>query len=174
MKSSDLFILGIVFGGLLVYYLIRLLQSFKLKHRYKKSKKAEAAAQKYLEQQGYSIIAQQKRVPIITKIDSKSFKNHVKADFIVKKDGLKYVVEVKTGKQVEKPTSAGIRRQLLEYYLIYRTNGVLLLDMENKRIHAVEFEIEMPWQIKNIFSHLAALAAGALLGLLLVKGGLIG
>ncbi|MBM7855501.1 hypothetical protein JOC37_001898 [Desulfohalotomaculum tongense] len=173
MKPADLLILGIVFGALLVYYLIKLVHAYKLRRQSIKSRRAEQKAQKYLQQQGYTIVAVQKRVPIYTKIDGRSYKNHVKADFIVKKGGFKYVVEVKTGKQVAKPTGAGIRRQLLEYYLIYRTDGVLLLDMENKNIHTVEFKLILPSRAKTWVTHAMAMATGVLLALLLVKGGLI-
>ncbi|MTI79959.1 MAG: hypothetical protein FH758_03580 [Firmicutes bacterium] len=173
MKATDLLILGIVFGALLVYYLIKILHSYKLKRQAKGSKRAERAAEKLLQRQGYTIIAAQKRVPIHTIFDGKSYKNHVIADFIVKKDGFRYVVEVKTGKQVEKPTAAGIRRQLLEYYLIYRTDGVLLLDMENQKIHTIEFKLKLPVKVGPCITHTVAIAVGALLVLLVAKGGYI-
>ncbi|WP_031514845.1 hypothetical protein [Desulfofalx alkaliphila] len=173
MTSTDILILGIVFGALFVYYLTKLVRSYKLKRQSKTARRAERAAQNYLEDQGYTIVSAQQRVPILTKVDNRDYKNHVKADFIVKKGGYTYVVEVKTGKQVERPTSAEIRRQLLEYYLIYRTNGVLLLDMENKKIHTVQFQIKLPKRADSYISHAIAFGAGVLVVLLLIKGGVI-
>ncbi|MEG6615912.1 hypothetical protein V6C27_05650 [Peptococcaceae bacterium 1198_IL3148] len=173
MKPADLLILGIVFGALFIYYLIKLIHTYKLKRQAKTSKRAERVAQKYLEQQGYTILSIQQRVPIITKVDGRSYQNHVKADFIVKKGEQKYVADVKTGAQVQRPTSADIRRQLLEYYLIYQTDGVLLVDMENKKIHTIEFQLKLPDSRKKLLSYLIAMAFGALLVLILVKGGLI-
>ncbi len=172
MKPSDLLILGVVIGALFVYYLIRLFNSYKLQRQSKNAKKAERLARELLIRQGYTIVAMQKRVPIITKIDGRSYKNHVQADFIVKKNGLKYVADVKTGKQLARPTSADIRRQLLEYYLIYRVNGVLLVDMENETIHNVEFEAKLPfYRSINFFAYLLVFLCGGLVTLLLVKGG---
>lgn len=173
MTPVDLLILGIIFGAGIACYLIKTLKSYKLKRQQKTSKRAEKAAQNFLEDQGYTILSVQQRVPIITKLDNRSYKNHVKADFIVKKDGYTYVVEVKTGEQVERPTAADIRRQLLEYYLIYRTHGVLLLDMDNNRIHTVEFQLKLPQSTVKYITHVAAMAFGALVVLLLIKGGFI-
>jgi hypothetical protein len=173
MKPIDLLILGIVFGALFVYYLTKLIHSQKLKKQAKTAKRAERIAQQYLQQQGYTILSVQERVPIMTKVDGRSYKNHVKADFIVKKDGLKYVVDVKTGEQVLRPTSADIRRQLLEYYLIYRTDGVLLVDMENRKIHTIEFQLQLPDNRRKSFACIMAMTFGALLVLILVKGGLL-
>ena len=174
MKPVDLFILGIVFGALFVYYLIRLFKNYKLRHQSKKAKRAERLAMKILSEHGYTVLAEQKRVPIVTKIDGRKYKNHVAADFIVKKNGLKYVVDVKTGKQTERPTAADIRRQLLEYYLIYHVDGVLLVDMENKTIRNVEFELKLPLHYSaNYFICVFAFICGVLVTLLIVKGGKI-
>ena len=173
MKPIDLLVLGIIFGALFVYYLTKLWYSYKIKQRLKVAKRAEKDAKKFLEQQGYTIIATQLRIPIITKIDGRNYKNHIKADFIVKKERRKYVVEVKTGEQVERPTSADIRRQLLEYYLIYRTDGVLLLDMTNKKLYNIDFQLKPPSYINKYLTHVAAMMIGAIIMLLLAKGGFV-
>lgn len=172
MIATDVLILGIIIGSLLVYHLMKLIHRFKLKRQSKTSRRAERVAEHFLEQQGYKIIAAQERVPIVTKVDGREYQNHVKADFIVQRDGLKYVVDVKTGAQVKKPTNADIRRQLLEYYLIYRTDGVLLVDMENNKIHNIEFTIKQSRYCYHGVKYLLAMVAGAVFALLLVKGGL--
>jgi Holliday junction resolvase-like predicted endonuclease len=172
MKTTDVLILGMIIGSLLVYHLMKTIHSYKLKRQSKTSRRAERVAQHLLEQQGYKIISVQQRIPVITKVDEREYQNHVKADFIVQRDGLKYVVDVKTGAQVKKPTNADIRRQLLEYYLIYRTDGVLLVDMENKKIHTIEFDIKQPNYCYNSIKYLLAMVVGAVFALLLVWGGL--
>ncbi|MCL0081385.1 hypothetical protein M1N64_04075, partial [Peptococcaceae bacterium] len=153
MTPVDIGILGLILGAILGYYLTKFWRTYKLKRQLKTAKRAEKNAEAFLKQQGYAVIATQLRVPVTTKIDGHSYQNHVKADFIVKKKGLKYVVEVKTGEQVERPTSASIRRQLLEYYLIYRTDGVLLLDMKNKKLYTLEFQLKTPLSTKKYFTH---------------------
>jgi len=172
MIATDVLILGIIIGSLLIYYLMKSIRRFKLKRQSKTSRRAESVAQHFLEQQGYKIIATQQRVPIVTKVDGREYQNHVKADFIVQKNGLKYVADVKTGAQVKKPTNADIRRQLLEYYLIYRTDGVLLVDMENNKIHNIEFTIKQSKYCYQGVKYLIAMLVGAVFAILLVKGGL--
>ena len=43
---------------------------------------------------------------------------------IVKK-AIKLLVEIKTGKQTEKSIPPQVRRQLLEYYLVFKPDGVI-------------------------------------------------
>lgn len=171
MIATDILILGVIIGGLLAYYFMKTMRSYKLKRQTKNARRAERAAQHVLEQQGYKIIAVQPRVPIVTRVDGREYQNHVQVDFIAQKDGLKYVVDVKTGAQVNKPTNAAIRRQLLEYYLVYRTDGALIVDMEKGKVYTIEFDIRQPRYHYQLVKYLVAVMAGAACALLMVKGG---
>lgn len=172
MLPSDLFIAGIIIGAILLYNIIKLVQSHAARHRVLKAGRAEAAARKFLESQGYIIMAVQERVPILTKINGKPHKSHIQADLIVKKNKKVYVVDVKTGEVAQRPASPDNRRQLLEYFLVYRPDGVLVLDMDSQKIYQMEFEIRFPSaKGLNPVPYMISFCAGVLVTLILVKGG---
>ena len=139
MNQTDVFILGIFLGGFVLFRLNKLYKRFILKLRLKKARKGELAAVKHFEERGYEIIGIQELKTITTWVDGIPYTNKLKVDFLVKKNGKVYIAEVKTGKHAIKPTLAETRRQLLEYFLAYRTSGILLLDMEHKKLHEISF-----------------------------------
>lgn len=172
MLPSDLFILGILIGALLLYNMIKMLHSFAARRRVLKAGKAELAARKFLEEEGYRVLAVQERVPVVTKMNGKPHKSHIQADLIVQKGKEIFVVDVKTGQVAQQPNSPEIRRQLLEYFLIYRTDGVLVLDMGNKKLYRMEFQIKYPSpQGMKVAPYFACFLAGVILALILFKGG---
>lgn len=139
----------------------------------KKARKAEKKAAVLLEQAGYQLLESQKRTAITTFVDGEAHINHVQADFIVEKQGKVYVVEVKTGNEATKITTAATRRQLLEYCYVYKPDGILLLDMECGQIKEIKFELahRIPDLSLN-FSHLLIVfGLGLVTGVLLYKGG---
>ncbi|AQS58516.1 hypothetical protein [Desulforamulus ferrireducens] len=144
MLPGDFLILGLIIGAVFIYYITKFWQSQRARKRVLRAGKAESAARKFLETRGYSILAVQERVPIVTKVNGKPHKSHIKADLIVQKGKQVFVVDVKTGDVALKPASPDNRRQLLEYYLVYRTDGVLILDMDNERLYTLEFDIKFP------------------------------
>ncbi len=144
MLPSDLLLIGILIGAFLIYNIIKFGQSYRARRRVLKAGKAEVAARRFLEAQGYQILAVQERVPIVTKVNGKPHKSHIQADLIVQKGKLVFVVDVKTGAVAERPASPDNRRQLLEYYLVYRPDGVLILDMDHEKLYAIDFDIKFP------------------------------
>jgi hypothetical protein len=141
MYKQDIFIIGLIIGGFLFYRIYKAFKIYTFKKRMKKGRKAEKSAIKLLMQEGYKIISTQKSVPVITYIDGKPYKNYVKADFIVRKGLKKYVAEIKTGDKAPQANNAATRRQLLEYYLAYKPTGIILVDMNERRIKTIEFSI---------------------------------
>lgn len=169
---SDLLIVGIIIGAFLIYNIIKYSRTFTARRRVIKAGRAEIAARKILESEGYTILAVQERVPVVTKINGKPHKSHIQADLIAQKGKEIFVVDVKTGEAAQKPASPDIRRQLLEYYLVYRPDGVLVLDMESQQIYRMEFEIKFPSpKGMNLVPYLVSFAAGAILVFILFKGG---
>ena len=63
----------------------------------------------------------------------------LRADLLVERGGRRYVAEVKTGEAAPSLATAATRRQLLEYLIAYRVDGVLLVDAERGSVHEVEF-----------------------------------
>lgn len=139
MYLSDILILGIILGGFLFYNINKVWQSIKIKGMLANAKKAERDAIYLLKKNGYEVIGMQVKRNIVTYINGRAYPGYVKVDFLVKKKRKKYIVEVKTGQQT-RATQSLVRRQLLEYFLVFNPHGILLVDMERKKIQTIEFE----------------------------------
>ncbi|MGI6225426.1 MAG: hypothetical protein ACOYJ1_04140 [Peptococcales bacterium] len=139
MFTSDILILGILLGSFLFFFINKKYKTYKIKKMLRNARRGEKDAISFLNKAGYYIVDIQKKHPITVYIDDKPHASFVQADFIVSKSGKKYIVEVKTGKRT-RATTALVRRQLLEYYLVFKPHGILLLDMENVTLQKVEFQ----------------------------------
>ena len=161
MRNIDFFILGAILGIYLFYKISRFYQHKKRQIILNKAKRAESQAVNILQNAGYTIVDVQKRVKIKTKINGREFFNTIIADMIVKKGRKTFLVEIKTGKQTEKVIPPQVRRQLLEYYLVFKPDGLILLDMENGKLHNVSFDLENNFKYKLYLGYLFAFLAGA-------------
>lgn len=171
MKQTDAFILGIIFGAIIFYNILKKIRSRRISSRVTKAKRAEGKAIKLLKKNGYEVIETQKRALLTMTVDENPSENWVQADLIVKKGRKKYVAEVKTGEIAQRITSSAIRRQLLEYYLVYRPKGILLVDMERERIREVRFTYAKGWR-QSIWIYLAmGFICGMISVYLWIKGG---
>ena len=97
----------------------------------------EAAA--LLRARGYAIVKAQAAASYPVQIDGETVLAGLRADYIVSKNGARFVAEVKTGALAPSITTAATRRQLLEYELAFGVDGVLLVDGERGSVHAVAF-----------------------------------
>jgi len=118
------------------------INSNKLKKRFSRSRIAEKEAEKLLQKKGYTIVDIQKSKPILITIGDKIHRYLIRIDYLVRKRGKVYVVEVKSGEKNPYITNRETRRQMLEYYLAYQPNGIILLNMRNKSISEVKFQFE--------------------------------
>jgi hypothetical protein len=88
-------------------------------------------------------------------MDGEEFESFIIADYIVRKGSKTYVVEVKSQEIASRIYEPSVRRQLLEYFLTFKPDGVLLVDMSGKKIHRVEFirakDRSYLWLIFTIF-----------------------
>ena len=101
----------------------------------------EAGAVAMLEDLGFEILGAQVAAEYPVRVDDEITLIQVRADFVVRKDGASYVVEVKTGAVAPRIATTATRRQLLEYRVAFDVDGVLLLDAEAGRLHAVTFPL---------------------------------
>ncbi|RPH07617.1 MAG: hypothetical protein CBC53_001175 [Alphaproteobacteria bacterium TMED93] len=101
-------------------------------------KLGEKKARKLLIRNGYEILKEQ----IIIKgklLDNKRKKSYfIKPDFLVKKNNIVYVAEVKTGKSAS-IKNIYTRRQLLEYATNLNTKKILLVNIDKESINQIEF-----------------------------------
>jgi hypothetical protein len=180
VSNYQVLLVGIFIGIFLLYRVWKFLQTQRLKRQLYIAKRAEKEAEGILRDLGYEIIQSQKRTEIITVVDGEPYKNWVQADYIVVKDNKVYVVEVKTGEKATQITNSATRRQLLEYYYVYKPHGILLLDMEYGLIREVFFQpitdsLESPKSARLIpyYPIVIAFLLGGLVTLALLKGGVL-
>ncbi|MBA7634927.1 hypothetical protein ES703_42526 [subsurface metagenome] len=148
------------------------LRAKRLRKRFSKSRHAEKEAEKILKKNGYAIIDTQKSKPLLITIGDKIHRYLVRIDYLARKRGKVYVVEVKSGEKIPYITNRETRRQMLEYYLAYQPSGILLLNMKNKSISEVKFQFESTsrqWKIR--ISYFIAGIIFALVLYYLLRGG---
>ena len=88
---------------------------------------------------GYSIVKSQAQTEYPVQVDGETVLAGLRADYIVSKNGARFVAEVKTGDYAPSVATAATRRQLLEYELAFGVDGVLLVDGDRGEVHAVAF-----------------------------------
>lgn len=118
---------------------------------------AEKEAEELLKRNGFEILGKQARENVITYVDGKSHLSYVQADYRVKRKGKIYIAEVKCGEIPPDPTEPATRRQLLEYDYVFRPDGLLLVDMNEKRIHEVGFKFPKERDLGFYFQFIIAL-----------------
>jgi hypothetical protein len=131
---------GIIIGIALFYLLGRRFSKTLTDVKLNPSSYSEAEAEKIIKNNGYKILEKHKKFPVITYVDGKSHLGFIVVDFIAEKDKLTYVVEVKTGEEID-TTEPLVRRKFLEYTYACRPNGILLLDMNSKNIQKISFKL---------------------------------
>lgn len=167
MNKADIFIWGMVLGVLVMSFCAKKLKRLKIQKMLKRAKTAEKKAIVFLEQAGYKVLQVQLRETVTILVDDKAHESVVKADLLVKKGFKKYIVEVKTGNQTS-ATLPNVRRQLLEYYLVYKPDGMLLLDMEKEKLKKIGFTYTQNAVDKYLGYTLVGLL-GIVIGYLLVR-----
>ena len=101
-------------------------------------------ARKILEHLGFSVENDYAKHTMRVFQDGQPLDLPVQPDIIVSKGGKSYVVDIMQKNEMSQVSDPKTRRQLLEYFVAYKPDGVLLMDMENKRIHDIRFDLLSP------------------------------
>ena len=101
-------------------------------------KLGEKEARNLLIKNGYEILEEQLTLKGKLLENKKMRFFFIKPDFLVKKNNIIYIAEVKTGKSAS-IKDRNTRRQLLEYATNLKSNKALLIDINKKNISYVEF-----------------------------------
>lgn len=107
--------------------------------RGRKARRAENAAERWLESRGYKVLDRQLTGRWDLEINGEVREVTCRADLLLRYRGCLYVADVKTGRDAPNPQLPATRRQLLEYLLAFDADGVLIVDMNRKRIYEVSF-----------------------------------
>lgn len=132
-------LIAILFVIVLKYWITNKITLYKHIKRIKRGAKGEIQAEKLLIKNGYSILSKQEEFVYTLKENDNIVSIKVVPDFIAKKNGKRYVVEVKTGSSAPSITNSSTRRQILEYYHVFDCDGVILLDMEACLFKHIDF-----------------------------------
>ncbi len=118
----------------------RLFRAFIHQRRIRGGYVAESQAERTLEHQGYLILERQPKTRWRVRVDGKATTVELRADLRVARAGEEFLVEVKSG---DKDLSeAALRRQLLEYAVVFGRERLLLVDKRGQRVR----EVELPWR----------------------------
>lgn len=109
------------------------------KRRARHAVEAERRALPLLRAAGYQVEEVQPRRTFQFRIDGAREAVELRADLLVRRGCERLVADVKTGNVAPKISHAPTRRQLLEYRVAYEVDGVLLIDMAEKKIHRIDF-----------------------------------
>ncbi|MEM1029715.1 MAG: hypothetical protein AAF928_08925 [Myxococcota bacterium] len=135
--------LGFWCGGLAVLLLVRWGSRWRRRRRARRrirvATAAERAASRLLRAYGYEVERVQPRRTFQFLVDGIATHVELRADLLVRRGDERLVADVKTGIVAPRLTHAPTRRQLLEYRIAYGVDGVLLVDMENRKIRRVDF-----------------------------------
>ena len=114
-------------------------QNLKFKRSRKKGSKGEMEAIKLLDKAGYKVLSSQVPFSGHVFVDSEPIDFDVRVDFLVERDGLQYLAEVKTGTSAS-PSYRDTRRQLLEYATLGSAKRIILVDATKSRVMKIEFQ----------------------------------
>ena len=112
----------------------------KQKKRFKRGSELETKAKYFLKRQGYKILQEQAVYYHMFKANGKEKKAKLIIDYVVRKKGKTFLVEVKSGQSAISIQNKFTRRQILEYDFVIENNGILLLDMEHEILELIEFK----------------------------------
>lgn len=117
----------------------RLRGSRRAKRRAARAGAGEDAAAQLLADAGFTIVERQARVVWAPLVDGEPLAMELRADYLVEHGDELFVAEVKTGEEAPSLETAATRRQLLEYYVAFAADGVLLVCPERGTIHRIAF-----------------------------------
>lgn len=117
----------------------RWLRRRRMSLRMDRAVEGEQRAAGLLERQGFSVLGAQAVIEHPIRIDDRVVMVALRADYLAEKNGLRYVVEVKTGSLAPRIETSATRRQMLEYRIAFDVDGVLLVDAESESVHEVTF-----------------------------------
>lgn len=124
-------------GGVFWWWVSRLWRRRVMRGRRDQGRRGEVEAARVLIDAGYRILEDQASQEVALEVDGVSRRYTLRPDYLVSRAGRRYVAEVKTGKKAPDPLYTPTRRQLLEYQVCFPDHGLLLVDMETRRVHLV-------------------------------------
>ena len=101
----------------------------------------EERAGALLERAGYAVLERQVPGSWTVRADGEPVTFGLRADYLVTREGRRYIAEVKTGRLAPRLSHGPTRRQLLEYRAAFDVQGVILVDADVETITHVELDV---------------------------------
>lgn len=158
----------LVLGAWLGSRVRRFFMRRQLAKRWRHARHGEEKARDWLEQRGFAVIDEQVTQPSYLIVNGEESPFMVRADYLVERNGLRAVVEVKTG-EVADPSSRGTRRQILEYAWVYGVSEVYLFNADTEQLHRIQLPAMAAGVARarrNAWMIPVAVATGVILGAL--------
>jgi hypothetical protein len=100
----------------------------------------EEGALSLLERGGYVVLDRQVPGSWTVRANGEKVTFGLRADYLVAREGRRYIAEVKTGRLAPRLSHGPTRRQLLEYSAAFDVHGVILVDADAETITHVEVD----------------------------------
>lgn len=92
-----------------------------------------------LERAGYAVVETQPSALVAVRVDGVRYDCGVRADALVTRKGQRWIAEIKSGPESAKITNRATRRQLMEYAYAFECDGILLVNVLERKVHEVHF-----------------------------------
>ncbi len=114
-------------------------KNFLFSLRKRRGRRGESNATELLEKHGYRIVQSQITLQGHLYVDDDRQEFIIRPDYLIERDGVQYLAEVKTG-DAAKVENRGTRRQLLEYAKVANTNTIVLVDATTGTVSKIIFD----------------------------------
>ncbi|NLZ38835.1 MAG: hypothetical protein GX893_04425 [Firmicutes bacterium] len=131
----------IILGLLVLIFFIRWLAARSSRIKGKKPGKSQGKAAQILEEAGYEVVTVKPTLTVKMEINGQQHTFALKNDFLVKKDGRSYLVQIRRDKKTVRLQSKLWRSSLLRDTLAFRVSGMLILHLERGTLQEVRFRI---------------------------------
>jgi len=115
LVTLALILAGLITFAWLVLRLRRGIERRRVARRLRRGAQGQARARAFLERRGFEIVAAEQTGTGEVLVDGQSAPYEVRVDYVARRRGRLYGVEVKTGDRATDPLHRPTRRQLLEY-----------------------------------------------------------
>jgi hypothetical protein len=97
-----------------------------------------------LEDAGYEVVCGRVKVPVLVEVDDEPLEvaSRLFVDFFARKDHELYLVKVSRARRPMEWTASGLRDRLMMYHWLFKeTHGILYVDLEEKRVRKIRFDL---------------------------------
>lgn len=121
------------------------------------------STEKWLEGNGYQVLRRKQRAKWRGYLDTQEYEHALTADFIVRKDGKTYAVEVGAWNN-ELLSEDQLKSNWYPIYSAFGVEGILFVDVDHEAVHTVDFEVTSPSYVvwKRVFNRGLWLVSGVI------------